>query len=56
MQYIDLGEIAHVLKAVASVHLNLSMIFVASHFLSAKVVPWMEVKPGFRDPRKVSLQ
>ena len=37
VQYVDLGEIAHVLKAVASVHLNLSMIFVASHFLSAKL-------------------
>ena len=55
-QYIDLGEIAHVLKSVANAHLHLSMIFVASHFLSAKVVPsewsltWVS-----REPQKVPL-
>ena len=56
VQYIDLGEIAHVFKSVADAHLHLSMIFVASHFLSAKVVPnewrltWVS-----REPQKVPL-
>ena len=39
VQCINLSEIDHVLKAVAivtGVHLNISMIFVVSHFLSAK--------------------
>ena len=42
VQYIDLSEIVHVMKAVAivsSVHLKLSMIIVVSHFFSAKVSP-----------------
>ena len=42
MSYIDFSEIVHVLKVVAiviSIHLNLSMILVVSHFLSAKVSP-----------------
>ena len=39
MQFIDLSELVNVMKAVAivsSVHLNISMIFVVSHFFSAK--------------------
>ena len=42
VQYINLSEIVHVLKAVAivtRVHLNISVIFVVSHFLSAQVTP-----------------
>ena len=40
VQYIDLSELIHVLKAVTVVtseHLNLSTIFVVSHSLIAKV-------------------
>ena len=58
VQYINLSEIVRALKAVAivtRVHLNISMIFKVSLFLSAKVSPWMEVKPGFRNQEKVSL-
>ena len=61
VKYIDVSDITHVLNAAAvtnSEHLNLSMIFVVSHFLSNKLSPpppWMEVKPGFRDPEIVSL-
>ena len=62
VKYIDVSDITHVLKAAAvtnSEHLNLSMIFVVSHFLSNKLSPppppWMEVEPGFRDPEIVSL-
>ena len=50
-----LSKIVHVLKAVATVtseHLNLSAIFVASHFLSAKVSPEWRLSPGFRTQRK----
>ena len=54
VQYINLSEIVRALKAVAivtRVHLNISMIFVVSLFLSAKdtnwwtkaSVPWVEV-------------
>ena len=42
VQYIDLSEIVNVMKDVAivsSLHLNVSMIFVVSHFFSAKVSP-----------------
>ena len=42
VQNIDLSELIHVLKAVASVtseHLNLSTIFVVSHFSIAKMSP-----------------
>ena len=48
---IYLSEIVHVLKAVAivtRVHLNKSMIFLVSHFLSAKVTPEWRLNPGFR--------
>ena len=51
VQYIDLREIVHVLKAltiVTSVQLNnLSMTFVVSHFSSAKVSPKWRLRPGF---------
>ena len=51
VQYIDLREIVHVLKAVTvvtNVHfVNLSTIFVVSHFLSAKVSPEWRLHPGF---------
>ena len=55
-----MSDITHVLKAAATMgseHLKLSMIFVVSHFLSAKVSPpaWMEVESGFYDPEIVSL-
>ena len=42
LQFIDLSELIYVLKTVAIVtseHLNLSMIFVVSHLLIAKVSP-----------------
>ena len=42
VKYIDVSDITHVLKAAATMgseHLKLSMIFVVSHFLSAKVSP-----------------
>ena len=42
VKYIDVSDITHVLKAAAvtnSEHLNLSMIFVVSHFLSNKLSP-----------------
>ena len=41
VQFIDLSELVNVMKAVAmsSVHLNIAMIFVVSHFFSAKVSP-----------------
>ena len=56
VQYIDLREIVHVLKAVTivtSVQLNnLSMIFVVSHFSSAKVSPNWRLNPGFGMQKK----
>ena len=56
VQYIDLREIVHVLKAVTivtSVRLNsLSMIFVVSHFLIAKVSPKWRLTPGFGIQKK----
>ena len=58
VQYIDLSEIVHVLKAIAIVtskHLNLSTIFVVNHFFSAKVSAEWRFKPGFRDLEKASL-
>ena len=42
VKYIDVSDITHVLKAAAvtnSEHLNLSMIFVVSHFFSNKLSP-----------------
>ena len=51
VQYIDLREIVHVLKAVTivtSVRLkSLSMIFVVSHFLIGKVSPKWKLNPVF---------
>ena len=50
VQYIDLSEIVHVLKAVAMVtieNLNLSTMFVDSYFLSAKVSPEWRLNQGF---------
>ena len=51
MQYIDLSELIHVLKAyvaiVTSKHLNLATIFVVSHFLIAKVTPGWRLNSGF---------
>ena len=59
-KYIDVSDITHVLKAAAvtnSEHLNSSMIFVASHFLSAKVSPpeW-RLNLGFRTRNSVPFQ
>ena len=48
----------HVLKAVpivTRVHLNISMIFVVSHFLSAKVSPEWRFNPGFGTKKKCHL-
>ena len=62
VQYIDLSEIVHVMKAVAivsSLHLKLSMIVVVSHFFSAKVSPEWRWNPRLSVPFpwiKVSLQ
>ena len=42
VSYIDFREIVHVLKVIAiviSMHLNLSMILVVTHFLNAQVSP-----------------
>ena len=42
MSYIDVSEIVHLLKVIAiviSIHLNISMILVVSHFLSGVGVP-----------------
>ena len=55
VQYINLSEIVHVLKAVAivtRVHFNISMIFVVSHFLIAKVSPEWRLNPGFGTKKK----
>ena len=38
-----------------SMHLNLSMTFVASHFCSAKLYPEWRLNLGFSKPQKVSL-
>ena len=51
VQYIDLSELIHVLKAVTFVtseHLNLSTTFMVSHSLIAKVSPEWKLNPGFR--------
>ena len=62
VQYIDLSEIVNVMKAVAivsSLHLNVSMIFVVSHFFSAKVSPEWRWNPEGSLPFpwiKMSLQ
>ena len=51
VQYIDLSEIVHGLKAVVMVtieNLNLSTMFVDSYFLSAKVSPKWRLNQGFR--------
>ena len=58
VQYINLGEILHALKAVTivtGVHLNSSMIFVASHFLSVKVSPEWRLNLVFRTHKKCSF-
>ena len=59
MQYIDLREIVHVLKAVTIVTRvqlnNLSMILVVSHFLIAKVSPKWRLNPGFGIQKKCSF-
>ena len=42
VSYIDVSEIVHLLKVIAiviSIHLNISMILVVSHFLSGVGVP-----------------
>ena len=57
VQYIDLSEIVHVLKAVAIVtseHLNLSTIFLLSLFLSPKVSPEWRLNQG-RTQKKCSF-
>ena len=40
---------------VTGVHFILLMIFVVSHFLSAKVSPERRLNPGFRDLEKVRV-
>ena len=41
---------------VTDVHLNLSTLFAVSRFLSRVLrCSWMKIKPGFRDPEKMSL-
>ena len=58
VQYINVIEMVHVLKAVAIVtseDLNLSTFVVVSHFLSAKVSPEWRLKPGFGTQKKVSF-
>ena len=58
VQYINVIEMVHVLKAVAIVageDLNLPTFVVVSHFLSAKVSPEWRLKPGFGTQKKVSL-
>ena len=56
VQYIDLREVVHVLKAVTIVTRvqlnNLSMIFVVSHFLIAKVPPKWMLNPGLGIQKK----
>ena len=58
--YVNVGEIVQLVKAsiiVITVHLEISTLFVVSHFSSFKVSPEMEVKPSwFWDPERVSLQ
>ena len=58
VQNIYLRELIHVLKAVTTVtseHLNLSTIFVVSHFLIAKMSPEKTLNPGFGTQRKCSF-
>ena len=55
VRYINLSEIVHVLKAVpivTRVHLNILMIFVVSHFLSAKMSPQWRLNPSFGTKKK----
>ena len=55
VQYIDLSEIVHVLKAIAIVtskHLNLSKILVVNHFFSAKVSAEWRLNQGFGTQKK----
>ena len=55
VQYIDLSELIHVLKAVTFVtseHLNLSTTCMVSHSLIAKVSPEWKLNPGFRTQKK----
>ena len=53
----DLGELNHVLKAVAIVTGEPKCIddFCGQSLIDCWGVPWMEVKPRFWDPEKVSL-
>ena len=58
VQYINVIEMVHVLKAVAIVtseDLKLSTFIVVSHFLSAKASPEWRLKPGFGTQKKVSF-
>ena len=58
MQYIDLSELTRVLKAViivTSEHLNLSTIFVVSHFLIAKVSPEWRSNQRFETQKSCPL-
>ena len=55
LQYIDLSELIHVLKAVTVVtseHLNLSTTFMVSHSLIPKVSPEWKLNSGFRTQKK----
>ena len=58
--YVNVGEIVQLVKAsiiVITVRIEISTLFVVSHFSSFKVSPEMEVKPSwFWDPERVSLQ
>ena len=54
----DLRELIHVLKAVAvatSGHLNLSKMFVDSHFLIAKVSPEWRLNPALATQKRCPL-
>ena len=56
VQYIDLNQIVHVLKAVAMVNtedLHLSTIFVDSYVLSAMVFPEWRLNQGFGTQKSV---
>ena len=55
VQYINVIEMVHVLKAVAIETGEDPTFVVVSHFLSAKVSPEWRLKPGFGTQKKVSL-
>ena len=55
MQYIDLSEIVHVMKAliiVISVNINLSTLFVVSDTFSTKVFPEWRLNLGYGTQKK----